>query len=70
MAQTVIYKEKKYILPFPVNLKLDAEDKLIDVANPYSQEVAQLPWFAVAVYDVIKGGRIIVTGKQIGRAHV
>ena len=59
MAHTVIYKQKKYTLPFPVNLKLDAEDKLIDVANPYSQEVAQLPWFAVAVYDVIKGAELI-----------
>jgi hypothetical protein len=35
-------------------LELD-KDKLISVMNPYSKETATLPWFAVAVYEMIKG---------------
>ena len=42
-------------MPFDVDLTLDAKDKLIEVPNRFSGEVAHLPWFAVAVYDTIMG---------------
>jgi len=53
--QVVKYNNKEYKIPFDVNLTLDAQDKLIEVANRFSGEVAHLPWFAVAVYDMIIG---------------
>jgi hypothetical protein len=53
--QVVKYNDKEYKIPFDVNLTLDAQDKLIEVANRFSGEVAHLPWFAVAVYDMIIG---------------
>ena len=53
--QVVTYNNKEYKIPFDVNLTLDAQDKLIEVANRFSCEVAHLPWFAVAVYDMIIG---------------
>lgn len=59
MTQAVMYNEKKYVLPFAVDLNLDAKDKLINVANPFSGNSVELPWFAVAVYDAIKGAELI-----------
>jgi hypothetical protein len=56
--QTVTYNNKEYKIPFDVDLTLDAKDKLIEVPNRFSGEVAHLPWFAVAVYDMIKGAEI------------
>ena len=53
--QVVKYNDKEYKIPFDVNLTLDAQDKLIEVANRFSGDVAHLPWFAVAVYDMIIG---------------
>jgi hypothetical protein len=53
--QVVTYNNKEYKIPFDVNLTLDAQDKLIEVPNRFSGEVAYLPWFAVAVYDMIIG---------------
>ena len=53
--QVVKYNDKEYKIPFDVNLTLDPKDKLIEVANRFSGEVAHLPWFAVAVYDMIIG---------------
>ena len=53
--QTVTYNNKEYKIPFDVDLTLDAPDKLIEVSNRFSGEVAHLPWFAVAVYDMIMG---------------
>ena len=53
--QTVTYNNKEYKIPFDVDLTLDAKDKLIEVPNRFSGEVARLPWFAVAVYDMIIG---------------
>ena len=35
-----------------------AKEKLIDVPNMYSGVTASLPWFAVAVYDMIKGAEV------------
>jgi len=53
--QTVKYNDKEYKIPFDVNLTLDAQDKLIEVENRFSGATASLPWFAVAVYDMIIG---------------
>ena len=53
--QTVTYNNKEYKIPFDVDLTLDAKDKLIEVPNRFSGATASLPWFAVAVYDMIIG---------------
>jgi hypothetical protein len=53
--QVVTYNNKQYKIPFDVDLTLDAQDKLIEVQNRFSGDVAHLPWFAVAVYDLIIG---------------
>ncbi len=53
--QVVKYNDKEYKIPFDVNLTLDAQDKLIEVQNRFSGATASLPWFAVAVYDMIIG---------------
>ena len=52
------WQGKEYRIPFDVDLTLDAPDKLIEVPNTFSGEVAHLPWFAVAVYDMIKCAEI------------
>ena len=52
------YEGKQYRIPFDVDLTLDSPDKPIDVANPFSGEKTSLPWFAVAVYDMIKGAEV------------
>ena len=56
--QVVKYNDKEYKIPFDVNLTLDAQDKLIEVENRFSGATASLPWFAVAVYDMIKGAEV------------
>jgi hypothetical protein len=49
------WQGKEYRIPFDVDLTLDSKDKLIEVPNRFSGETASLPWFAVAVYDLIMG---------------
>ena len=53
--QVVKYNNIEYNIPFDVDLTLDPQDKLIEVPNRFSGEIAHLPWFAVAVYDLIMG---------------
>ena len=53
--QVVKYNDIEYTIPFDVDLTLDPQDKLIEVPNRFSGEIAHLPWFAVAVYDLIMG---------------
>ena len=48
------YEGKEYRIPFDLDLKID-KDKVIEVPNRFSGEKASLPWFAVAVYDLIMG---------------
>jgi hypothetical protein len=48
------YEGKEYRIPFDLDLQID-KDKVIEVPNRFSGETASLPWFAVAVYDMIMG---------------
>ncbi len=56
--QVVTYNNKEYKIPFDLDLNLDPKEKIIDVPNMYSGVTASLPWFAVAVYDMIKGAEL------------
>ena len=48
------YEGKEYRIPFDLDLQVDS-NQTIDVANRFSGEKTSLPWFAVAVYDLIMG---------------
>ena len=48
------YEGKQYRIPFDLDLVID-KDQLLQVRNGYSGASATLPWFAVAVYDLIIG---------------
>ena len=65
--QVVKYNNKEYKIPFDVNLTLDAQDKLIEVPNRFSGATASLPWFAVAVYDMIIGAERLEDCKTMER---
>jgi len=54
IMKTVHWQGKNYPMPFDVNLELDKGQE-IEVRNRLSGEPCKLPWFAVAVYDVIMG---------------
>ena len=61
------WQGKEYRIPFDVNLTLDAQDKLIEVPNRFSGATASLPWFAVAVYDMIIGAERLEDYKTMER---
>jgi hypothetical protein len=65
--QVVKYNNKEYKIPFDVNLTLDTQDKLIEVPNRFSGATASLPWFAVAVYDMIIGAERLEDYKTMER---
>ena len=65
--QVVKYNDKEYKIPFDVNLTLDTQDKLIEVPNRFSGATASLPWFAVAVYDMIIGAERLEDYKTMER---
>jgi hypothetical protein len=48
------YEGKEYRIPFDLDLQIDKDRELV-VANRFSGERTSLPWFAVAVYDLIMG---------------
>jgi hypothetical protein len=50
------YEGKQYRIPFDLDLVID-KDQVIDVPNRFTGEKASLPWFAVAVYDLIMGAQ-------------
>jgi hypothetical protein len=50
----VTWKEKKYVIPFEVNLEWDKNQE-IEVTNRFGGDSCKLPWFAVAIYDLILG---------------
>jgi hypothetical protein len=56
--RTVTWNNKEYPLPFKVNLKWD-NGKVINVQNRFGGESCDLPWFAVAVYDMIMGAELL-----------
>ena len=53
-------------LPFKI-MMTDPKSKhaLEKVTNPYSGESCELPRYAVAVYDVIKGAELLEDGKTM-----
>jgi hypothetical protein len=51
---TIEWKGKKYKIPFDLNLEIDKNQE-IAISNRFSGEVATVPWFAAAVYDLING---------------
>ena len=53
-------------LPFKIMLSDPASKfAMEDVCNPYSGEMCQLPRYAVAVYDVIKGAEMLHDGNTM-----
>ena len=53
-------------LPFKIMLSDPASKfAMQDVTNPYSGESCQLPRYAVAVYDVIKGAELLEDSKTM-----
>ena len=52
------WNDKEYKMPFDADYsrqKADSFKEQVIVTNRFSNEPALLPWFAVAVYDVIMG---------------
>jgi len=58
LDNVIIWNKKKYVMPFDADYGRQKEDSFkeeVIVTNRFSNEPALLPWFAVAVYDVIMG---------------
>jgi len=58
MTETIKWNNKEYKMPFDADYtrqKADTFKEEIIVKNRFGGEPALLPWFAVAVYDVIMG---------------
>ena len=58
MTETIKWNDKEYKMPFKADYSRQKDDsfkELIIVNNRFGGEPALLPWFAVAVYDVIMG---------------
>ena len=58
MTETIKWNDKEYKMPFDADYtkqKADTFKEEIIVTNRFSNEPTLLPWFAVAVYDVIMG---------------
>ena len=56
--ETIKWDSKEYKMPFKADYSRQKDDsfkELIIVKNRFGGEPALLPWFAVAVYDVIMG---------------
>jgi hypothetical protein len=52
--RTINWNNKDYPIPFSVNLEWD-NGKMIEVQNRFGGSSCELPWFAVAIYDMIMG---------------
>ena len=63
------WNDKEYKIPFDLNLEID-KGKEITIKNRFTGTPAVVPWFAAAVYDLIKSMRHIVAGppNTCGRA--
>ena len=58
MTETIKWNNKEYKMPFKADYNRQKDDSFkeeIIVKNRFGGEPALLPWFAVAVYDVIIG---------------
>ena len=58
MTEIIKWDNKEYKMPFKADYSRQKDDsfkELIIVKNRFGGEPALLPWFAVAVYDVIIG---------------
>ncbi len=62
-AQIVIWENKKYSIPFNLNLEID-KGKIIEVRNRFGGRRCNLPWFAVAVYDMVIGAEMVQAWKD------
>jgi len=61
MTEVIKWNDKEYKMPFDADYakqKADSFKEEVVVTNPFSGEPARLPWFAVAVYDAIKGAEL------------
>jgi len=61
-------QQKARIMKLPFKIMMtDPKSKhaLETVTNPYSGESCELPRYAVAVYDVIKGAELLEDGKTM-----
>ena len=54
----ITWNNKEYPIPFTVNLEWD-NGKMIKVDNRFGGGSCQLPWFAVAIYDMIMGAELL-----------
>ena len=64
MTETIKWNDKEYKMPFKADYSRQKDDsfkELIIVNNRFGGEPALLPWFAVAVYDVIMGSQQIAS---------
>ena len=78
VKKAIKYKGKTIKLPFPVGLSEDPT-AMGEVSNRFTGELAALPEFAIAVYDVIMGSEQLATnhdrkvgqgGSQYWKSHV
>ena len=64
MTETIKWNDKEYKMPFDADYnrqKADSFKEQVIITNRFSNEPALLPWFAVAVYDVIMGTQFMAT---------
>ena len=62
MKEIIKWKNKEYKMPFDADYARQKDDSFkeeIIVKNRFGGEPAMLPWFAVAVYDVIIGSEML-----------
>ena len=60
--ETIKWNDKEYKMPFDADYSRQKDDSFkeeIIVKNRLSGAPALLPWFAVAVYDVIMGAEMV-----------
>ena len=60
--ETIKWNNKEYKMPFKADYTRQKDDSFkeqVIVTNRFSNEPALLPWFAVAVYDVIIGSEML-----------
>ena len=68
MTETIKWNNKEYKMPFDADYTRQKDDSFkeeVIVTNRFSNEPALLPWFAVAVYDVIIGSEMLGDYKTV-----